>query len=60
MCKGNNINIDLEIKKSQRLIQWLVNGVNRHGIPTNLWSSKHLTAEWVVQHFNVEMSYFTN
>lgn len=53
-------NIELEIKKSQRLLYWLIEGVNRHGIPPNMWSNDALTPEWVVKHFNVEMSYFTN
>lgn len=56
----NEIDIELELKKSSRLIQWLVDGYGRHGIPADMWKSKHLTVEWVVQHYNVEMEYFTN
>ncbi len=48
--------IDLEIKKSSRLIQWLINGYGRHGIPPSLW--KGATVEWVVKNYNVEMSFF--
>lgn len=53
-----NIDIDLEFKKAQRLINWLVNGYGRHGIPGDLWYG--VTAEWVVKNYNVEMSYFTD
>jgi len=56
----NEIDIELELKKSNRLIQLLVEGYGRHGISTDMWKSKHLTVEWVVQHYNVEMEYFTN
>lgn len=43
-------NFDLEIKKSQQLIHWLIDGYGRHGIPIDLWSKA--TYEWVQIHYN--------
>ena len=48
--------IDIEIKKASSLIYWLVNGYDIHCIPTYLW--KHVTVEWVIKHYNVEINYF--
>ena len=51
-------NIDLEIKKSSRLIKWLIDGYGVHCIPPSDW--KHVTIEWVVKCYNVEMGFFIN
>ncbi|HUU89515.1 MAG TPA: hypothetical protein VMX17_17415 [Candidatus Glassbacteria bacterium] len=51
------MDIELEIRKSTRLLHWLIDGYHRHCIPGDLWYG--VTPEWVVKHYNVEMSYFT-
>jgi len=42
--------IDLEIKKSLDVINWLINGINIHCIPFYLW--KFVTYEWVRENYN--------
>ena len=40
----------------QRKLEWFINGVGKHGIS---WSQfKFLTPEWIVENYNVEISYF--
>jgi hypothetical protein len=40
----------------QRKLNWFIDGYGRHGITWNQF--KHLTPEWIVEHYNVEMSSF--
>jgi hypothetical protein len=40
----------------RRKLNWFINGYSIHGITWNQF--KHLTPEWIVKHYNVEMSYF--
>ena len=47
------IDIDKQFERSIKFIHWLINGYNRHGIPPNMWSNKHLTPEWVEEHYNI-------
>lgn len=39
-----------------KVLEWLINGQGRLGIPIS--SCHHITPEWIVQHYNVEMDYF--
>jgi len=39
-------------------LEWFIDGIGIHGIS---WIQfKSLTPEWIVENYNVEMSYFTN
>ena len=40
----------------RRKLDWFIDGIGRHGISWN--QLKHLTPEWIVKNYNVEMSYF--
>jgi hypothetical protein len=51
------MNVELEIKKSRRLLHWIINGCGVHCIPPRQW--KFITIDWVIKHYNVEMEYFT-
>jgi hypothetical protein len=40
----------------QKKLNWFIDGIGIHCI---LWDHfKNLTPEWIVEHYNVEMSYF--
>lgn len=56
---SKSFDLDLEIRKSQRLLHWLISGFGKHGIPLDLWRSPSLTVEWVIKNYTVEMDYFT-
>jgi hypothetical protein len=53
---------DLQIKQriyeSIKIIEWLINGYNLNYVLKAAGPSKHITSKWIVQHYNVEMSYF--
>ncbi len=40
------------------ILKWLIKGSGIHGILISAVSS--LTKEWIVQHYNVEIDYFTD
>jgi hypothetical protein len=40
----------------RRKLNWFIDGIGRHGITWNQF--KHLTPEWIIENYNVEMSYF--
>jgi len=48
--------IDEKIYERIQLLKWLIMGQNVHCIPVT--KSLLITKEWVVKHYNVEMSYF--
>jgi hypothetical protein len=40
----------------KRKLEWFIDGIGIHGI---CWSQfKSITPEWIVENYNVEMSYF--
>lgn len=45
-----------ELNEKNLILRWLIKGHNRIGLPIK--AVKVLTKEWVVKHYNVELSYF--
>jgi len=45
-----------ELNEKSKILNWLIHGYGRIGIPIS--GVKVLTKEWIVKHYNVEMSYF--
>lgn len=46
------------LTKMKKVFQWLIDGSNIHCIPFNMWHK--VTPEWIVQNYNVELSFFNN
>lgn len=46
-----NKELDLQFRRVQQMLNWLIDGVNRHCLPFYLW--KHITPEWVEENYNV-------
>lgn len=44
---------ELKLKRLQLMMNWLINGVGRHGIPFYMWRNENLTPEWIEEHYNV-------
>lgn len=45
-----------ELYELQQRLNWFIDGLNRHCF--GWWAFKYFTAEYIVQHYNVEWSYF--
>lgn len=52
----HKLTIDEQLYELKQRLNWFISGIGRHGITWNQF--KYLTAEWIVKHYNVEMTYF--
>ncbi len=53
-----DLQIQQRIYESIKIIEWLVNGYGVNYVLKACGPSKHITSEWIVKHYNVEMDYF--
>lgn len=49
---------DQELYERLKIWEWLCRGYGRHGLEFRHF--KYLTKEWIVERYNVELSYFKN
>lgn len=50
--------IDDRFYAANQIIKWLVDGYFTNCVLGGVGPSKHITKEWIVENYNVEMSYF--
>lgn len=50
--------IDNRFYAANQIIKWLVDGYFINGVLSGCGPLQHITREWIVENYNVEMSYF--
>jgi hypothetical protein len=50
--------IDNRFYAANQIIKWLVDGYFINCVLSGYGTSRHITKEWIVGNYNVEMSYF--
>jgi hypothetical protein len=45
-----------QLRLRMKVLEWIIDGQGRLGFPIRF--CHHITPEWIVEHYNVEMSYF--
>ncbi len=51
------LTLEQKIYEAQKVIEWLVDGYNTNLLLKNGLAT-HITSQWIVDHYNVEMDYF--